>query len=584
MRYIVFLFIFCAFFPFQNTSAFDSVNCHADLLASYTGEDWNHAFLLEDEEGRMWQRSILIRKGVLPIAEGETVMVQGTAQPFSEVQIYVFSPEEGDDGSIIPPNSGVCVYLGEADEQGLFSLPIHASLLWANAGQEIVLDAFFRLSFDWKQNPAQTNQNFFVGTHMPPAYLLVERRDGVNVVPNDDPENCSLVCQEEGGFLLGTTIYPETIDANLISDEVFGGVGWDALMIARDGYNRHTYYAGIKDTMGYLPDDILEADAARPIALTAVFFEGLKRALLGDIEAGGTSPELDAITADSLMNALDGEGVSAVTRRLAQNIQSFLVPSAAREDAVRVLVDTVLYRLSEEEKLFLIDALIRTVTASSTEDNWNNNAFTLIDFFTGSAKPNTCLLRTDDSLRKNFFISERGDERECKLVYVHGSTPQVLVNEDIIFLSPDFSGVRIVSSDIPFDAKESWKNMGAPLKYRYEFIDTVAPEMLASACVEKERIWEYTSFLSEKFSLSSEQTHMLLNEISSQLLGSHTTARITLANPNELKPLFRWKNSSGEPLNILELFFSIQSEECIPFIEDFSWENKDYDGVEVGIL
>jgi hypothetical protein len=104
-------------------------------------------------------------------------------------------------------------------------------------------------------------------------------------------------------------------------------------------------------------------------------------------------------------------------------------------------------------------------------------------------------------------------------------------------------------------------------------------------CVRKTDLSQLVSSFKKTYKLTSEETSVLSQELTSQFPATSGFVKVTMANPSDIASRISWLGD-GKPLSILQLFFDFTPEACNkesltpPSIQIPS----DRDGFEVGVI
>jgi hypothetical protein len=617
----LFFALLLALFLFFNTSfAAEGDPCSVDIVSSdingpiAADADWRQIMYVKGNDGYLWQRAVIISqaRGV-ELKEGEPIEIFGLAEPFSQVQVFVFARTDNDETDddrfgLKKPGAGVCWETDPADSSGRFSLTMSSNFLWANIGNEQVIDAFFRTNMTWRQflaSRSDTNKNLFVGTHVNPRFSLLQGAE-------DPSEDCTLMCEEDETtqIVKAVSLRPDTIVGELLGNN-FDDVGVDSVTVGRFP-GAHTFYARTASGATGTIEDM------RWIAQKAIMMEMIKRSLLGMENPGGTNPGLAIISADAFRSIFDELGdASPQTRLLVQNMHGLMtsVPyspgpspvnpplpapppppppplAITREDALVYL--NPLFVLDSENKN---DFLLEEVFFPEISDlvNWADDLERLLNFWTGMTEVNECLLADDTELQSNF--EWRGDAGQpgdglvqCEHTYVTGETPFLVLHlEGDVALSPDFSQAFIIASDKWFDTPETFLFSAEDdkiLRYNYRFHSPFKGSFVAESCLKKDQIPDFASHIADELDLLPSEKEAIHTELSDALRLSKNFVQLRLADPKDISRSIAWK-VDGKPVNIFQLFFETKEGECQT--TDFgSFDGivvpNDRIGFEVGIL
>ncbi len=313
----------------------DEQGCSTDLVSGLSaGSDWRGEYMIRAEDSSKWQRAIISSPtGILQLSEDERVVVKGTADPYSEVQIYLFAPEEDAFGKLLPPSSGTCLWTVTADSSGFFRAEIHPNILWDMAGEEVIVDAFFHMQKNWaQQNAEETNQNFFIGTNIQPLAVDI----GYDVSDDD----CEILCEENSLLPLKKAHIIRPSAFPTVSGSNFDFAGNEDIAVSK---LQHTLYAGSKDSG-------VDASELAQIPLKSLVIETLKQYLLGTY--GDAETPMDEITTASIQAAISGEAYSGDIQEILSAIGDVMENqsgSAERESAIDTILSLILKTISCNE-------------------------------------------------------------------------------------------------------------------------------------------------------------------------------------------------------------------------------------------
>ncbi len=582
----IFVFLLAFFTPIFSGQA--SENCPTDITTNFTGSSWEEAIQLEDEDGFVWQRAIVNQQAKFPIREGEATNVYGFAEPFSEVYLFVYGLDRDNFGNLIAPGGrSNCFLVGKADQKGIFSYPIAASLLWGAAETDMVFDAYYKKSaHDLMLSPSKTNQNFFIGTAVKPAIMKIvfdlEEKNGNTFQDNI----CKEVCPS--GIIEAVNLRAGKLNQDQVKlmGASFDSVGWEDVNIGRQ-FRSNTYYAGSVE--GVTDANI---EAYRLLTKTSLTLELLKRALLGDQNVGGIVPGLDKITAVDVRKAAEKDiQYSEKTQDFAIAVKNILMGNdAVREDSSTDISqsiandDNAMMLRKDEISSYLQNALTSGV---SEEGNWAENFIQIIAFWTGKMDKNQCLLSgiNIDSVYKKSNL----DSTRCNMRYVSGITPRILLNtQEPISLEPDFQDTQMILSDTVFDEPNQWnlpKGKKEEILYRYEFTKPFLGSNSGDICIRSSDMKEFSQVVTEEFSLSEEEKNLLEEELQIVLPQNNEFLHMTIVDEKDIARRFSWKGND-RPISLLQLFFHVDRKGCfeknidLPVLSGF----QKRDGFEVGFI
>ena len=295
-------------------------NCTVDLTTDVPDAvDWRSVFLVRGADGSAWQRAIISNggNGSFALREFEPTLIYGTAAPHTDVQVYFWTPQENPNGGLLKPaGPGTCFtadtrWMTEEGaqariESGYFEFPVQSQILWPNLGDDIVLDAFFRLEKTWDEIAEDTRyrgaQNYYFATHIAPRELQVGGEF--------DRADCTRVCDQ--GPALSVTLDPSKLS------ETFRGNNFDEVDMATVVIGRqpgiHTFYAG--RNAGATNTE--QQGAMREITHKSLAMEILKRALLANEHYPAPPPGLESISVATI------EGAARGTVQVSPDIQTLL--------------------------------------------------------------------------------------------------------------------------------------------------------------------------------------------------------------------------------------------------------------------
>ncbi|QQS59708.1 SprB repeat-containing protein [Candidatus Peregrinibacteria bacterium] len=297
-------------------------DCYTDIT-SHTVTDWRQEYIVPGSDGYAWQRAIITKPtGIMELIEGELQKISGTAGQYSEVQVYLFEEKKSKSNTLSPPNSGICIPAGYADENGFFQTEIYSTLLWSLIGKDVVIDAYYKTPLSWEEAQRSfSGQKFFVGTNNEMTLVQVKGAGS-----NEEDDTCPVVCSEEkmvGVKFLDPANAP---NSNILSDN-FKSVPSAAVIIGRTP-GIHTFYAKTEPTIGASQKDL------KTIVQKTILAEGLKRFLLGNTNIGGSQKGLESISRENLIDAfLDTTGVySEETKTMIQSIHTLLLKNTSEAE------------------------------------------------------------------------------------------------------------------------------------------------------------------------------------------------------------------------------------------------------------
>jgi hypothetical protein len=594
MRKIVFIFslLYLSFFFSPYTFALDKGdNCDIDLTHEYQDTDsWEDAYMVRGDDGSLWRRALISYPSEeFILKEGESSDIRGIAEPFRDVQVYLFSPQDnGNGGTKRPDSSGICLYAGTSDEIGNYSLPINARILWGNIDSDIIIDAYFRMEENEKPGETgDTSQEFFVGVNQ--SFLTTH----VDIVPEVSEENTQYICESNKGtpyiFVLALELSPSSFPSKYAGDN-FNSVSDDLTFIRFF----HTFLGSEEGNPN------LDPDVGARISLKAVVLETIKRALLGESTAT-VSGRYYAVNGP--LNERSLEDAASNGNELVIAIENMLSTSGIRDDGAVFLLDFITAVKSEhnaaagglgfspfpETTVFYKELF----PDSAETDDWAKAFLEILDLWTKSPNINNDLLENDSMLGWNYLPADlRNWISSCEgFTYIHGISPRILLHtSDEIFLEPNFSDIQMVYSEREFDASTNgWffsEGKKSPLYYHYIPTKSLVPELLEeTACVKKHDAQELVETFGSDLGLTREEQEILLQELS-PLLSSYEYSLLTFADPKSIRDRFSWRGD-GADLRIDQLFFRGEIKGCAEkYIPHFSEPlfSEEREGFEVGIF
>ena len=447
--------------------------CELDITANLAGSDWalnaesdwNNVYMLFAPDGSVWQRTIMVRpEGMVTLKEGEKLVFEGTGQPFSQNQIFIFANNPDENGKLGIPDRGTCFQVESGDKEGRFTFEISGNVYWDMLGQEMVIDSFTRLERTWDQKTLEeTNQNFYVGTHMPPKVVTL-------VGEPDKTEGCRYLCDErpaeEGqahDILLKSVILdPESLKGKeYLLNNNFKNVGGQRIAVSR---YMHNFYGGTEIKDGDPPIENAK-EKTTDLAMKSMSMEVLKQIMLGKLdESIRKAPDkpMKRLTAANLRRAANGSAYSKEVQTFAKNIKTMMTskveegarttaakeiakeitsvskqcdPNAADDDIVgdEYVGGAGFHGCIEIDNVMMRQILPPAPTEGRTSGrDWADDFITLMEFWTDSASPNACILPAEakasewsEDVRRFFFNNgnNHGSERrECgwNLTYSFG--------------------------------------------------------------------------------------------------------------------------------------------------------------------
>ncbi len=401
--------------------------------------------------------------------------------------------------------------------------------------------------------------------------------DGANPPVSDNPTGGQEICEK--GTVLAVRLDPAQLPPEL-QGNFFDSVGSQTVTVGRNP-GAHTFFVSTEN-------GDFDQDTLATFSKTAISMEVLKRSFLGVERAGGRAPGLPSMTVQALTQAANGDGPSsAETKELARQVKNLYVTGQAERSGSLLNVSTA---SKPRNKDMAFDILAQNIPmVKSTEDKWAYDFLYTLDFWTGSVGINENLVVHDNSYWRNFTPRNARFEK-CDMKYTHGQSPRILVTRDEeMILEPDFTDVKLVYADTRFSHGEGWelpKGVKEDIFYLYEATTDIDGNYLADACLKREDLNELSSAIQSKLGLTNAETDVITAELESQTDDNENHYGIKIADPKVVANYFKWKGND-EPLDILQLFFSIEANGCdTKFIGEIpaSISNPDRDGVEAGIL
>lgn len=607
-KYLFLLILSILTYPGAASAAIGD-NCATDLTASINDNiDWSQVYIIRGADGSAWQRAIMSRTDdILQLNEGQPTQIQGTGQPFSPVQLFIFAADTTESGGIKKPDAqGTCFDAGTTDAQGLFTFPVSPRLMWGSIGKDVVIDAFTRLEESWDQlKGTQTNQNYFIGTHIPTKRLQVQ----VNSVEQSCPRLCT-----QSPYTIGTRIrpdvYPEVARTtfpfadtrNLNAGGLEPRTGNEAtssneITIAK--LAPHTYYTMAERDQPQL------AEFLDGLAQKALLIETIKRYLVGSIDITGVDPTLNQaqsfssgfkgmseINEDTLTSALIGQDVAPNVQQLVQGIHDALTAptnSATRNSGI----DTIAAAFNEmmpDNKAgysFPTRAMMEEVLpAGRPEEAWKTDFVDILKLWTEDTKVNTCLM-PQTNIANNFMTppntlnampipepncaeATQGTQEVVRTramawsnTRVHGEDPVLVLKAAVKRLEPNFSSVGITKINVPFTSGEGWDVTGTDFAIEYEYSPFAAftPKTVATACIAQNDIDSYAEYLTSIFGLPENATGLIALEIDQNAPDTDGFMSVQLADPAAIGQRIDWK-TDGKNIDVAQLFFRIKEGGC----------------------
>jgi hypothetical protein len=609
-------------------------NCEVDLLQNVQkNADWKDQYFLQGDDGFVWQRAILTNSSdILTLPEGGTVDLNGTADPNAELQMFLFAPPVDSSDPWAVPGEGVCLSAGSSDASGLYSLEVGAPMLWNILNDKVIFDVYFKTADTWEEWQAEnpTDQNFNIGTHSIPKVMKVaaaasqsaevpssgseipdfqmpdiddqngetggDTTNPSTQQPQDDspasgaaPKVCAPIDGETDIFgndmLLAHILDPSKIsNKNLIGSQFAAVMNMPVHIARRPG--DHTFYA--KAEGKDYDRKILQSFSAK-----ALMMESLKRKLAGNENYGGSQSGISLpLTAQSIEQAYlssTPEGAtssySKTTQDTAVEIRNLMVKGEFMPGGQ--LAGS--FSPDRMDDIMLNANQAKEFLPRSTEENWANDFITLVNFWSGSAQINTCLMENNRRLHSNFI--NKGINKEVNdFVYVQGMSPRIIVHSDqAIELKPQFEKTAIVYADRLFDFNEGWQFAADEVKriaYRYTFTKAFTRERIAKVCLNPYDVEGFAESLMNQLGLKESEQQVVIDEFAEHVDQYDDWYTLRLAEPADIAERFKWQ-ANGEDLNISQLFFETEVGGCEA--DDYLLPSSftidpERDGFEVGIL
>lgn len=369
------------------------------------------SFYVRGVQDTAWQRAILSHPdGEIQLTERKLVEIKGTAEPHTEVFVFLSSADaEGF-------SRGTCFSAGKSDISGHFSLEINPKLLWGNIGDSVKVSSFFHMEETWDQIPEEDRKN---PSAIAPLNLNVKGKMFLSS-ENSCEEICSI------GIQRAHILKPETLDSRFLGKNFVGLEGEEIRIGRMPGF--HTFSGGITGR------EVNDAQQMSRIIRKTLLVEALKRALLGNVNTNGIEPGLLTLRVDSLKEADRRAGnVSKKTQEIVSDLRMLLAGSAEERTYALIQLDNFLgetdgiqtaggyvslEHINAPVKDLLSEIFVENV---STEESWAENALEIIRFWTGSTEENSCLLEDDQYFSENFegFSQE---VRQCNMVFLLNSS------------------------------------------------------------------------------------------------------------------------------------------------------------------
>jgi subtilisin family serine protease len=387
----------------------DEKNCSVNLTSFVSDTiDWSDVYIVQGSDGSAWKRAIITNpQNTLEIQEGEPTKIIGIAKPNTEVQIFLYKGNNTLKDRIDAPAMGTCFNANIADDFGNFVFYADASVLWNSIGDKIVIDAFFKLERSWDEL-ADSEKNS-------PAPILPRI---TKVTGEKGDESCTEIC--DIGTIEGIVLDPSVFSAELLGKN-FNTVGGNIVIIGRFP-GPHTFSAKIKDH----PDS--DPESLKSILQKSLLLELFKRALLGNRNANGETPGISALTTNALRKVMDNQNeYSQRTKDLVKYSREIMLHSdQERNQAITSLEkifaniqntttnDTLLPPQMEISIAELFNEIFPKNI--SKETTWAGDFLEIMNFWTGSLRPNTCLMAEDREMYKNFTPMNM-TANKCSMTY-----------------------------------------------------------------------------------------------------------------------------------------------------------------------
>lgn len=566
-------------------------NCTTDITVDFP-DDWREGDVIRGLDGSAWKRATIVSPGkYLELKEAEPAVISGVAAPYRPVQVVLYSPKFDEDGVLLrKPTQANCLETEGSDGNGLFSLPLNARMIWAGIGQQMAVDAYYKMDVSWSAIQAEKNkrsmQTFFIGSTMPPKIYTIQGEE----LPGE--EYCQVLCQESG-TLRALSLSEDELTPRLLGNN-FEPINGEVVTVGRLP-GPHTYYVDVDDE----PPSESQWNILQRILHKSLGMEITKRVLLANENTNGISPGLAEMNADQLRAAAQANGsYSPRTEELAVNIKVILtahnyVPTEDVFDVRQQAAEKIEYLVGKQEgETFFKASLVREVLVPdvSTDATWAEDFVQMMNFWTDKVIQNDCLLADDNEMWKNFTESSADmGGGVCSFMFINGQTPRLLLHtKEDIRLIPNFIDTKIVYSETPFDFSEGWSLPSGkkdPLYYLYHFSQPFTGSFTPNSCITTEDLPEYLDMIEYSFGLWDDERQVLQTELFEHAKNLRETFAIRLANPKDIRARFRWKGN-GEHLDILPLFFQTKEKSCAPHIQQLSASasSRIRDGFEVGIL
>ncbi len=590
-----------ALLPLASANA-NGQNCAVDITTNVADDtDWRTVHVVRAGDGSLWQRAIVNRpESTLLIEEDGKYQIAGFAAADAEIQLFFAMPRKGIGERIQKPSLGTCFDAGKSDEFGFFQFEAHSRLLWQGMGQDMMIDAFYRMNSEeitYYENQSQDAGSYYATSYLPPrmvrigleqtsaqaveeeANLLIQPQANTDFYAVDDPDaittivsdafrdidgSCQILCPTIPIYQ-SVTLKPWEIRSDLLGNNLLVSGGNEVAI----GRAMNTYYVGID---GYT--NILKKNTDH-IALKALAMEMIKR-----------MHGIDELTTPAMImeNARTNQGL--------EHARNLLTGQGDREGE-----SLSLKRAANIPNNVQLDELFPAY--ASTPATWAEDFLQLVAFWTGNLAQNSCLILDNSRAYLNFLDGVEGAVTEnlsstaeqCHLVQTNGVTPLLLLHsDDPIHLQPAFRQTTIVASDKQFVDEEKYffpAGTKSPLAYRYDFSGDFTSGRAGTMCVQKQRMPQLIDKIAATYSLSLAEKTVLAQELNAEFPQTKATdfVQLALAKPQDIAARFQWL-ANDKPLSLLQLFFEFktgvcQAEQLTPPDLDFKATRE---GFEVGIL
>ncbi len=560
--------------------------CNIDLASQVPAEqNWDDVYQIRDEFGNLWQRAIIgsVADGTIRVREGESTDIVVTGQPHSPMQVFFFAADND------RPDRAVCVDAGDGNGNGIVVFPVHARFLWSLINEEIVIDAWTMLESSWSHKAeAESDQHFYIGTHMPAPK--------VNVELESLPVSCERRLCDQSPYFSAVNILPNS----------FRDVARGAFPFSGDEPNNNLapeiIIAKLSPTTFYSmvnrQDSAPEAqEGSERFIDRALVAEILKRIVLDSLDPADDDSS-QGLSTEVFAEIIESNEDTAAKRLLesSRDALSYSDTHSLRVSALTDIHAMVLKIFPEDTSAYAVPdiALISEIfPAAETDpeadvvidDSWMRTLLRIFRLWTGEVEENICLLESDFGAAANFLnvpvsvANAPAPEINCNerqmssLPQWQASPPRgrdpLLVlpkSEQGTDLSPHFSQASISRSDILFNTqKNAWsfsKGDVPRLAYEYKLIgDDFAARPVASACIAVNNVTDYAHYLQQQLHLPESAQKDLSKELYALLLGEDQLTTITLAHPEDVAKRIDWL-VDGMNVNIPQAFFARTSDAC----------------------